>query len=428
MRRKKLLLPSMLFLLWLSASANAATLYVDNSGSPACANNPSNGTQAAPWCTVTYGISRMASGDILMVKAGTYNETFTITGPAGTSGAPTTVRTFPGATVTLRGSGVDSGRIKIENTRYITLDGFIVTNYNQGIHINSSDHIVVQNNTVYHVGQEGIHAQFNSSFVTIQNNTVHDTRQWQFNGEGIYVGSGSTNPADNTNNVIVKGNTVYNTNDESIEIKPGTHDNVVDGNNVSAGLLDPTFASPSSGSIEINEAKNVGSGNQNWPSNPNHIIRNNVVHDSKTAIRAGTGCTVYNNVVYNIASPYNGIYVDNLVSDSYTRKIYNNTVDIVSARAMVVTGGTADIKNNIGPATTSNLATSSAYFVNAAGHDYRLVTGAAPINVGADLTATVPTDIVGVSRSANLPPDLGAYEYASSSGPAPPTNLTAIIR
>lgn len=429
-RSRLQLLPLALMMLCFAVPVHAGTFYVDNSGSPACSNSASNGSQTSPWCTITYGIGRISGGDTLLVKSGTYNEQFTITRPNGTASAPTVIKTFPGATVTILGDGVDGGRIKIENASYITLDGFIVTNFNQGIHVNTSDHIVVKNNTVHHVGQEGIHVQFNSSFVTVENNLVHDTRQWQYNGEGIYVGSGSTAAKDTSNNCIIRGNTVYNVNDEGIEIKPGTHDNIVEGNNVSAALKDPAYGSPTAGSIEINEAVNVGGGNQSWPSNPNHIIRNNVIHDTKTGIRLGTGSTAYNNVIYNINSSYNGIYVDNLVNDSYTRKIYHNTVDAPSSRAIVVDEGAVDIKNNIGPTSSGNIATSNSFYANKAGADYHLVAGSAPINAGTNLTSVVATDITGASRLTSPPPDLGAYEFAggTSAAPAPPTNLTVTVQ
>ena len=94
-----------------------------------------------------------------------------------------------------------------------------------------------------------------------------------------------------------------------------------------------------------------------------------------------------------------------------TRTIYHNTLDTTAANAVVVAGGTADVKNNIGPSTTNNLATSDTFYVAKAQGNYQLVVGTAPVNAGLDLTATVPTDIIGVSRILQAPPDLGAYEY-----------------
>ncbi|MES1260471.1 MAG: right-handed parallel beta-helix repeat-containing protein [Acidobacteriota bacterium] len=394
---------------------SAASYYVNNSGSPACRNAPASGSPSTPFCTMTYGLGQLAGGDTLNVAAGTYREDIYISGPAGTASAPTVIRAMAGQTVVILGAGVDSGRVKIDSTSYITLDGFTITNFNQGIHVNSSDHIVVQNNVVHHVGQEGIHAQFNSSFITIQNNTVHDTRQWMYNGEGIYIGSGSTSALDNTNNVLVKNNTIYNTNDEGIEIKSGTHDNIVDGNVLSSVTTDPSWPN-TAGGIEIDESSN---GNQLWNANPGHIVRNNIIHSAKTGIRPGTGSLVYNNLIYDTASPYYGIYVDNLAGDTYTRRIYHNTLDIPAARALVLSAGAVDARNNIGPATTSNIATSAAYYVNQAAANYHLVAGSAPINAGVNLTAVVPTDIEGTVRTS---PDLGAYEYVGSA--APPADTT----
>lgn len=404
----------LLLALILCAPSQAANFYVSNTGSPSCSNSNSGGSEANPWCTINYALDRISSGDTLFVKNGTYNEIVTIDGPAGTANSRTIIRAYPGHTVTIRGTGFSgSGRFKVLNTSYITVDGFIVTNFNQGVFVESSNNIIVQNMTVHTVGQEAIHVLSNSSFVTIQNNTVYNTRNFDFNGEGIYVGTGSGGPSDNTNNVIIRGNTVHDTTDEAIELKAGTHDCIVEGNIIYNALTDSEFDN-TVGSIEVNQAS---SGEQSWNSNPNHIIRNNIIHSTKTGIHAETGTTIYNNVIYNIASPYRGIYADNITNDNYTRRIYHNTVDLPSSRAIVQDSGTTtDIRNNIGPSTANNIATSNPYYVNAAGGNYRLVASSAPVDAGVNLTSTVATDIENISRSANGAPDYGAYEYVGGGG------------
>jgi hypothetical protein len=163
------------------------------------------------------------------------------------------------------------------------------------------------------------------------------------------------------------------------------------------------------GAIEVNHS--VGSV-QNYPGDPQHVVRNNFIHDVTTAIRAGTGCALYNNVIWNV-SGY-GIYVDNQSNDSYTRAVYHNTIDAAPANAVFRAGGTQDVRNNIGPAAAGNLPTQDGYYVNKAGADYHLVKGAAPIDAGDDLTSIVPTDKDGVGRKANGAPDMGAYEYSST--------------
>ncbi len=405
------------------SASPASARYVDKA-SPASSDSPGNGSLSSPWRTISYGISRLRAGETLYVKGGIYYEAPDITGPAGSAGAPTVIRAYPGQRVTIRGNGVDSGRLRIERTRYLTVDGFGVTNFNQGIFIEGSDHILLHNCSVYGVGQEAISIHSNSSFVTVEGCTIHDTGTWKHNGEGIYVGRGDSAPVDvdNTNNVTLIHNTIYNTTDEAIELKIGTHDITVDGNIVHhANTANNGFGGAA---IEVNQA--VGS-IQHWNGNPNHVVRNNIVHDVgpgtggvlfNSGIRAGTGGRYYNNLIYDINPPGVGILTDNKSGDSYTRHLYHNTIDVPSDRAVAGSAAT-DIKNNIGPASDGNLATARTFYVDRADANYHLAPGSAPINAGLDLTSMVPTDIEGVSRSANLPPDLGAYEYVLPGGSAP---------
>lgn len=393
-----------------------ATKYVDNASGHNCTDAPGNGSQAAPYCTIPYGIGQIAGGDTLYVKAGTYADGFTITGPSGTANAHTLIRGFPGDLPIIEGSGFSSGRVKISHScTYIDFAYFEITNFNQGLYLDDDagtdvacTNLVVEHLKVHDVGQEGIAiragAPTGARHFTVRYNEVYNTgRLGTQNGEGVYVGSSSG--TDNTNGVILLGNTVHDTQDECVELKGDSHDVVVDGNNIYACLSPGSSFSDTGGGIEIDEPRNS-------VVNPNHVIRNNTVHDivttggiTKRGIRAGTGATVYNNVLYGIGSGYSCILSN---TANYTRVIYHNTVDCTTANAIVNSGTTMDSKNNIGPNTTSNLAFSSAYFVNAAGHDYRLVTGAAAAAAGLDLRATVPLDILGVLRPAT--PNLGAYE------------------
>jgi parallel beta-helix repeat protein len=408
--------------LW-SSPASAASRYVDNSGSPACSDSTAFGTEAQPWCTIGYGVGRISSGDDLFVKKGTYNEEVYVGGPAGSATKNTVIRTYPGHIVTIRGFG-NTGRVKISATSYITFDGFTITNFNQGIHVDGgSHHVVVQNNIVHDVGQEGIHVKENSSFVTVQGNTVYNTEKLGgcCNGEGVYVGTSTSGGLDNTNNVTVRNNVIHDTSDEGIEIKPGTHDCIVENNTV---YITNTSSDSPYAAIEINERD---ASPQTWSGNPNHLVRNNILHDNKNGIRLGTGSTAYNNVVYNTQSGFAGIRVDNLNGDGFSRSVYHNTIHMTS-NAVQLSGGTTTARNNIGPATTGNLAFNAAYFVNAAGHNYHLVAGSAPIDAGADLSSLVKVDADGSLRLTGSAPDLGAYEFLSTTtrAPAAPTNVRIV--
>lgn len=400
------------------------TRYVNNTGTPACSNTAGqSGAIGAPFCDIDYGLTRIIGGDTLTVvpSATDYDNGATKSGPSGaTSSSRTTlICSTPGGCQVSSGNPV-GGQWGFNAISHFVIDGFHLNTINQAIFCSTCIDVIIRNNTIENVGQEGIHVRVNSANVLVQNNIIHNTgTNTASDGECIYVGTGS-GAADNTNNVTVIGNTVYNCGSEGIEIKPGTHDNIVDGNNVGASNTTGLSNSFGGSSIEIDPSSD-GS-NQNWPSNPNHIIRNNVCHDPgpggastllNSCIHVGTGATVYNNVIYGMrATVGNCIFTDNQVGDSYTRKIYHNTCNNTTARAIVNSGGTVDIRNNIGSALANNLAFSSAYFVNSASNDYHLLGGAAAINAGVDLTATVPTAIDGTSRTQYAPPDLGAYEFS----------------
>jgi len=149
-----------------------------------------------------------------------------------------------------------------------------------------------------------------------------------------------------------------------------------------------------------------------YGSNPNHVIKNNIIHMAKTGIGVHTGATVFNNVIYGQTGGFRGISIDNADSDDYVRRIYHNTIDLPDLRAIVSSGAAAvDIRNNIGPSSAGNIAAQTVFFVKSAAGDYHLASGSAPIDAGVNLTEMVPQDIEGGSRSYSPPPDLGAYEF-----------------
>ena len=403
--------------------APGTVFYVDNSGSPRCNNTTSGGSETNPWCTINYAIGRIKSSNTLYVKAGTYTERVYINRPAGTASKHTTIQAYPGHKVVIRSTGFSgSGRVKIEDTSYITFNGFEITNFNQGLFVENSRDILVQNCYVHDVGQEAIHVKRGSSNVTIQNCIIHDTRRYKFNGEGIYIGTSSSTQTelgvnDNTNNILIKNNEIFNTNDECIELKEGTYSVTIDGNVLSNCLLDPGITSKNWGAIDILEHEN------HYNSNPNHVVKNNIINTTKTAIGLHTGGSVFNNIIYGQADSYRGIGIDNTDSHNYTRRILNNTIALPSSRAVVGSGPTDDIRNNIGPSSPGNLAVNAAYFVNASTKDYHLVSGSAPVDTGADLTSLLPF-VSGINRDRDNVPrpqgsrwDIGAYEFGGTPTP-----------
>ena len=414
-------------LIGFSAPAIGATYYVDNSGHPACSNNVNYGTESLPWCTLNYAASRIIAGDTIYIKAGTYNEAApVIQNLTASEGNETRIENYQDDVVTIRSSGYGGGRVVIDNTDYLIWDGINVTFGNYGIEVrDTSSYVTIRNSEIYDIGQQGIFVHENSHHVTIDSCKIHNTDNYTSNGEGIYIGSATGSDA--THDITVSNNEIYDVGGEGVDIKCYTYNVIVDGNNIHDIKYDATYCSAGCSGVHVYAD---GSPCSTRGQNPNHIIRNNFIHDF-TSINNGislrSGATVYNNVLWD-----GGKYAflsQSDAGDSYQRKIYHNTVD-TSSMSFIGTSYQTDIKNNTGYSSgTGNIAFNSSYFVSVTegSENYRLVSGASPINYGNDLTATVSTDIEGTSRSSNGNPDAGAYEYKPYGvSPSAPKNLRII--
>jgi nitrous oxidase accessory protein NosD len=71
--------------IWCGGDTHAATYYVSPTG-----NNSSSGSLSAPWKTIGYGVGRMASGDTLILRGGTYVESVIV------NKARVTIKSYPG--------------------------------------------------------------------------------------------------------------------------------------------------------------------------------------------------------------------------------------------------------------------------------------------------------------------------------------------
>jgi hypothetical protein len=391
--------------------------YVATTGS----DTGGNGSINSPWATVDYATSKMSGGDFLYIRGGVYSQIFDIYGPSGSSSYPTTVEAYPGETPIFNANNVSGGAHTLDGLNWFIMNGLTIMSNNIGLVIGyggSCSNIVFSNMTINDIGQQGLQVENDSYNILIVSNTISNTGLWIYNGEGMYLGQGDAQGImDNTHNVTVSNCIIYNTKDEGIELKPGTHDFTIVNNTIYTANLAQDPYGAGGGAIEVDEE---GTYNY-WSANPNHIVHNNLVYNTPIGIRAGNGGEYYNNIVYSVT--LNGILINNNDNDSYSRYVYNNTVDASTSIAIVNNGATASILNNIGPTGTYNLATSNAYFVNEATHNYNLVAGSAPIQAGTNLFNMVQTDFSGNARPASGPFDIGAYQYGLV--PLPPTALTA---
>lgn len=148
--------------------AEAATLYVNNSGSPACsdATNKASNASGSPWCTVgraawgnatraTPSASEAASaGDVVLVTAGTYdttqgsqNDNDTTYNPAnsGTAGNLIEFRAVGAVVLTLSG-GTWGSVIGASSRNYIKWNGFTIDEANARTQMDSGT-VVVESST-----------------------------------------------------------------------------------------------------------------------------------------------------------------------------------------------------------------------------------------------------------------------------------------
>jgi archaellum component FlaG (FlaF/FlaG flagellin family) len=179
MRRTTLAL--LITTLFAAASAFAGTWYV---ATPANGGNNSNaGTLAAPFATITKGVSMLsAPGDILYVRAGTYNEYVTIWNKTGSDSSP--IRIMP------------------YNNEDVVIDGTGTTASNAVVAIGESSHIRFDDFEVKNGPDTGIRV-YNAQYIRVRYNYVHDNQSF-----GIAVSSASASTRGTTHHIIVDGNTV----------------------------------------------------------------------------------------------------------------------------------------------------------------------------------------------------------------------------
>lgn len=118
--------------LWMSASsAFAASYYVATTGN----DSTGDGSTGKPWKTIGAGLNKLASGDTLIVKAGTYNNIANFINsrnyriPSGTAAKYTTVMAETPGSVRIGHSGTldyyDGEVFLGVGTNYVRVDGFV---------------------------------------------------------------------------------------------------------------------------------------------------------------------------------------------------------------------------------------------------------------------------------------------------------------
>jgi hypothetical protein len=186
---------------------------------------------------LTAALATPQPGAVILLADGVYVGNFVGTG-AGTSGQPVTLCGGRGAVLDGGGPG-DGYVLHLDRASYWTVQGFTVRNGQKGVMLDETTQSVVQGLLVEGIGDEAIHLRRFSSDNRVVGNTVTSAglRKPKF-GEGIYIGTAHSNwcgisscEADKSDRNEIRDNTISGTTAESVDIKEGTSDGVLIGNN-----------------------------------------------------------------------------------------------------------------------------------------------------------------------------------------------------
>ncbi len=207
-----------------ATKTSGKTYYVDNSKGDD--RNPGT-TQTLAFKTIQQANQKVAAGDIVYVKNGTYDENITVI-KSGTSNNWIVFQAFPGHQPFVRGT--QDGTFKIEGN-YIKIIGFRITStqIGSGIHVGKGNHHTqVLNNEIHDSGCGGISGQ-ETDYLYIEGNVSYRNAfrsPYQCSGISIYQAKAFDNKSGFHN--IIRGNISYS-NENLLPRKDGK---VTDGNGI----------------------------------------------------------------------------------------------------------------------------------------------------------------------------------------------------
>ena len=183
------------------------------------ATNP--GTLSQPWKTIQKAADTLVAGQTVQINSGTYNEKI-IPKNSGTAGNLITYMPFPGAEVTIDGTGIpltavsfENGLFQIAGKSYLKIQGLKIINsvynginiqpssggvrssnleitdntiqnsYKNGIKATRVDQLTITNNFIKHVDLSSGIGVWNATYIVVSHNTI-DTPHWYHECQGAY--------------------------------------------------------------------------------------------------------------------------------------------------------------------------------------------------------------------------------------------------
>jgi len=393
-----------------------ATYYVSVTG-----DNSGNGSQAAPWRTISKAMWALEPGDEVVVGSGTYNE-FVRIAKSGTADAYITIRSAEeGGARIVPPESADFG-VHIQGD-YVKLDGFEVSGAKRaGITTNLAHHIVISNNVSHDNGGHGISAT-RSDYVTISGNVTYDNaRTGPYSGISVFHPENITgNTSDTGFRIIVRDNVSYGN-----LTRTGPHS---DGNGIIMddfrSTQDPERAPYLFRSLVENNLvyDNGGKGIQvDWTDYV--TVRNNTAyHNNVDQLSGGTWHGELSNMnsshnvwVNNLAVADPAITGNNTAIDNTSHAGYVNSDNVWQSNLTFNgTPGEASIRNAGGNATLTvqdgNLLGVNPLLVNPP-QNFRLDPDSPAIDRGTRDHGNVAHDLYGNQRTGAI--DIGAHEAGSS--------------
>lgn len=227
------------------ASFRAATTRTSSAATAAPTTTTTSGPArtSAPGATVVDTVDEIRAalaaarpGDVIDVAAGEYQfRPRLVASASGTASAPITLRGSRDAMLRTKNASGDYG-LHITGDHW-RIEGLTVAHGSKGIVLDGSVGTVIDGVEVFDIGGEAIHFRTCSSDGVLRNSNIHDTgRAHAQYGEGVYVGSANSNwsdftctdrlerqpVGDNTERVLIEGNTFEDITAEGADLKEGT--------------------------------------------------------------------------------------------------------------------------------------------------------------------------------------------------------------
>jgi hypothetical protein len=369
--------------------------YVATTGS-----DSNDGSFEYPWRTVSNAWRRSGGGDTILMRQGTYTESFTLSSGSqgrGVAGQMWTLKSYPGEQAKFTNATL------IINANYVRIQGLVLEGVSQDCNIDVGDsgvpdHVEILDNIF--TGRQSVRVlSFTGTNGLIQGNTVNITSGSSSHAFYIKHGNGNT----------IRGNTITGMNKYGIQIydedkysqyTASIRNILVENNTI--------LASQTKSGIVISG----GDGTRPPIEVDGIVIRNNLIlnHAENAILVAYEGrirnISIYNNVLYGndigveiSAGDVDGVAIKNniFLSNRYAQtnissRINNLTIshNLYHQPASVGSGASDDSPVYGDP-----------LFVNPAGMDFHLQAGSPAIDTGVD---------VGLPYNGAAP-DLGAFEY-----------------